>query len=48
MGAIYDGGEEALSAYFDGISIRDVRQSIERGEGACLIEGFSVKEKEKS
>ncbi|WP_154985246.1 Rrf2 family transcriptional regulator [Paenibacillus xylanexedens] len=45
MGAIYDGGEEALSAYFDRISILDVMQSIERGEGPFPLEGVSTKEK---
>ncbi|MBY0206214.1 Rrf2 family transcriptional regulator [Paenibacillus polysaccharolyticus] len=45
MGAIYDGGEEALSAYFDRISILDVMQSIERGEGPFPMEGVSTKEK---
>ncbi|MGQ8873805.1 RrF2 family transcriptional regulator [Paenibacillus amylolyticus] len=45
MGAIYGGGEEALSAYFDRISILDVRQSIERGEGPFPMEGLSASEK---
>ncbi|WP_308722979.1 RrF2 family transcriptional regulator [Paenibacillus polysaccharolyticus] len=45
MGAIYDGGEEALSAYFDRISILDVMQSIERGEGPFPMEGVCTKEK---
>ena len=45
MGAIYDGGEEALSAYFDRISILDVQQSIERGEGPFPMEGVSAKGK---
>jgi Rrf2 family protein len=45
MGAIYYGGEEALSAYFDRISIHDVQQSIERGEGPFPMEGLSAKEK---
>lgn len=45
MGAIYDKGEEALSAYFDRISIFDVQQSIECGEGPFPMEGVSAKEK---
>ncbi|MBR2565890.1 MAG: Rrf2 family transcriptional regulator [Paenibacillus sp.] len=44
MGAIYDGGEEALSAYFDRISIRDVKQSIDRGDCPLPLESSSAKE----
>ncbi|WP_440115794.1 RrF2 family transcriptional regulator [Paenibacillus sp. QZ-Y1] len=40
MGNIYDGGEVALSAYFDRISIQDVKQRISNGE-ACT---FSMNE----
>ncbi|MFS0873293.1 Rrf2 family transcriptional regulator [Paenibacillus xylanilyticus] len=34
MGSIYDGGEEALTSYFDSISIEDVKHRIGDG-GAC-------------
>ncbi|MDQ0172313.1 RrF2 family transcriptional regulator [Paenibacillus tundrae] len=33
MGGIYDGGEEALSIYFDRISIEDVKHRIGKCEG---------------
>ncbi|MET3938649.1 Rrf2 family protein [Paenibacillus sp. PvP094] len=34
MGSIYDGGEDALTSYFDSISIEDVKHRIGNGE-AC-------------
>ncbi|MEC0129214.1 RrF2 family transcriptional regulator [Paenibacillus pabuli] len=36
MGGIYDGGEQALSAYFDRISIEDVKHRISNGEECSL------------
>ncbi|WP_427180725.1 RrF2 family transcriptional regulator [Paenibacillus sp. TC-CSREp1] len=46
MGAIYDGGEEALSAYFDRISILDVQQRIERGESPLSMKACSESKQE--
>ncbi|WP_458464236.1 RrF2 family transcriptional regulator [Paenibacillus sp.] len=46
MGEIYNGGEEALSAYFDRISIEDVKQRIGHGEACTLsLNGLPMNEK---
>ncbi|KOY17651.1 Rrf2 family transcriptional regulator [Paenibacillus xylanivorans] len=46
MGSIYDGGEEALSAYFDRISIEDVKHRIGNGEECSLsMESLSMKDR---
>lgn len=46
MGNIYNGGEEALSAYFDRISIQDVKERIGHGEAITLsLYGLPAKEK---
>jgi hypothetical protein len=46
MGSIYDGGEVALSAYFDRISIEDVKHRIGNGKECSLsMEPLSMKDR---